>query len=176
MSPYIVRCKSFFFSLWWRFLGFTLLAIFNYVTTLYLTYSWLNYFITGSLYRCLSFAHFSYHLPPTQATTNLLSVSMSLIFVVDVLKIPHISEITLCLIYFTEHNALKVQQHCHKWQDSIIFLMDEQNSIVYIQTHIPHLLYPFIHQWTFGLWVVSTSLLLKIMRQGVHVMAQRKWF
>ena len=92
VPPYIVTK---FFFLWWGLLRFTLrnfkthnIVLLTIVTMLYFTSPWLIYFITGILYLLPPFTHFT-HPPPLSplTTTNLFSLSMSLVFCLFVIYI-----------------------------------------------------------------------------------------
>ena len=130
-----------------------------------------TYIITPSAHpikcplRCLSASHPQH--PPTSFSTTLclfprvrsLSCSVSLIFPTHFLSsllIPfysflyspnewdHIMFVPLWLTYFTQHNTLQFHPCRGKW-----WLFDISNGWgIFHCIHKPHLLYPFIFQWT----------------------------
>ena len=97
----------------------------------------LVYFIHSSLYLL---SHYPYLVPlsclSSLVTTRLFSISVRLLFwlysiVCFHFQIPHISGIihylpfSVLLIYFTEHNTLQVHPCCCRWQNFILFNVEQ---------------------------------------------------
>lgn len=72
---------------------------------------------------------------PPICSLHLLTCLLGVFFRLHIEKSYSIS--LFCQIYFTEHNDLKVQLHCHEWQELILFLRLIYIYIPKLFTHSP---------------------------------------
>ena len=108
------------------------------VTMLYVTSPRLIYLITGSLYLLTTytrFAHLHSFCPPTPAlaTTNLVSVSMSLVFSDSTYKWDHMIFIFLCLTYFISNSIEGFKSRLDQAAERISELKDRAVEFIQLE-------------------------------------------
>ena len=59
----------------------------------------------------------------------------------------HMIFVFLCLTYFTQYDKLQVHPCCCRWHYFVLFY----GLVIFHCIYVPHLLYPFLCQWTFRL-------------------------
>ena len=76
----------------------------------------------------------------------------------------HMIFVFLCLTYFTQYDNLLVNPSCCNCYYCILF----NSSVIFHFIYKPHLLYSFLHQWTFWLIPCLASVNRASMNIGVH--------
>ena len=127
---------------------------------LYITFMWLIYFITGSLYLLISLTYFSHppHPPPLwQPPVSSLylwvySVLLHL-FISCVFQIPHISEIIWYFsfsVWLISFSIIPTRSIHVVANGKILFFF---LWLIICCINIAHLPYPFIYQWALRLFL-----------------------